>query len=232
MTIYSRLLQNVAGVRHGFGDAATPLPAPLQPWQDTAPVKKQIHGITIRRVTRPGEHCAEADGLITSAPGILLHVLTADCLPILFCRRDGKSIGVVHAGWRGLLAGVIEAFAGRLTYPDSPANWVAAIGPAAGPCCYEVSESLVEDFLQRLPIPADIIQPRPRHLDLAAIARHKLQGLGFQGVDVLRHCTLCATAADSFRYTSYRRYCLQRAVDPACPAINGRNQHSGLVITG
>jgi len=232
MTVYSRLIQNVAGVRHGFGDAATQLPVPLRPWQDTTPVKKQVHGINIHRVYRPAEQCAEADGLITSTPGILLHVLTADCLPILFCRRDGKSIGVVHAGWRGLIAGIIEAFADQLTYPDSPANWVAAIGPAAGPCCYEVSESLVEDFLRQLPIPADIVRPRPRHLDLAAIARYKLHALGFWEADVLRQCTICATAADGFRYTSYRRFSQQRAVDPTSPAISGRNQHSGLVITG
>ncbi|QWA09001.1 peptidoglycan editing factor PgeF [Sodalis ligni] len=232
MTVYSRLIQNVAGVRHGFGDAATLLPVPLQPWLDTAPVKKQVHGIDIRRVYRPAEPCGEADGLITSTPGILLHVLTADCLPILFCRRDGKSIGVVHAGWRGLLAGIVEAFAAQLAYPDGPANWVAAIGPAAGPCCYEVSESLVEDFLQQLAIPANIVRPRPLHLDLAAIARHKLQALGFQGVDVLRQCTICGTAAGGHRYTSYRRFCRQRAIDPAYPSISGRNQHSGLVITG
>lgn len=233
MTVYSRLIQNVAGVRHGFGDAATLLPVPLQPWLDTAPVKKQVHGIDIRRVYRPAEPCGEADGLITSTPGILLHVLTADCLPILFCRRDGKSIGVVHAGWRGLLAGIVETFAAQLAYPDGPANWVAAIGPAAGPCCYEVSESLVEDFLQQLAIPANIVRPRPLHLDLAAIARHKLQVLGFHGVDVLRQCTICGTAAaGGHRYTSYRRFCHQRAIDPAYPSISGRNQHSGLVITG
>ncbi|XBS68305.1 peptidoglycan editing factor PgeF [Acerihabitans sp. KWT182] len=230
MTVYSPLIQNVAGVRHGFGDASALLHPSLEPWQQTVPLKKQVHGTDIRRVRRPAELCGEADGLLTSTPGILLHVLTADCLPILFCRRDGKSIGVVHAGWRGLLAGILEAFAEQLTYPDSPANWVAAIGPAAGSCCYEVSESLANDFLRQLTMPAHIVQPRPRHLDLAAIARCKLETLGFQGVDVLMQCTICASDAGSHRYTSYRRYCRQRELDPATPTISGRNQHSGLVI--
>ncbi|TKI08201.1 peptidoglycan editing factor PgeF [Martelella alba] len=230
MSACSAILDKIAGVRHGFGDAATLFPTPLLPWEHSATIKKQVHGTAIYHVTHPAQACGEADGLITSTPGVLLHVLTADCLPILLCRQDGKRIGVVHAGWRGLLAGIIEAFAAQISRPDSPANWVAAIGPAAGPCCYEVSDALAEDFLRHLAIPAHVVQPRPRHLALAAIAVYKLKALGFTTVDNLNRCTICATDGQNYRYTSYRRYTRQRASDPTCPPISGRNQYSGLVI--
>ncbi|WP_413739379.1 peptidoglycan editing factor PgeF [Sodalis sp. RH14] len=240
MTAYSPLIDGIAGVKHGFGDKAHLMPERLLPWQDTLAVKKQVHGIQIREVTGPGEQCGEADGVVTSTPGVLLSVLTADCLPLLFVRRDGKKIGALHAGWRGLLAGIIEQFAAMLlARDDNPAEWVAAIGPSARPCCYEVGESLVADFLARLPIPGAIVTPAYRRLDLAAIARYKLMAAGFQAVDDIGHCTICATCANGdgmtqagtrFAYTSFRRNSVKRAIDPAYPTISGRNQHSGLVI--
>lgn len=232
MTAYSPLLQSIPGVLHGFGDKAHLMPAVLQPWQSTLPVKKQVHGVHIHEVGAPGEECGMADGLITSTPGVLLSVLTADCLPLVFSRRDGRRIAVLHAGWRGLLAGIIERFADLLADGDDPALWVAAIGPAAGPCCYEVSEILVEDFLAQLAIPAAIISPSFRHLDLPAIARYKLAALGFTAVDSTNRCTICTRAQgqSGFCYTSFRRNSQQRAVDPSYPTISGRNQHSGAII--
>ncbi|NDL62505.1 polyphenol oxidase family protein [Acerihabitans arboris] len=247
MTASSPLINAIAGVRHGFGDKSQLMPETLRPWQDTLAIKKQVHGTHIRPVSMPAEQCGQADGVLTATPGLLLSVLTADCLPLLFARRDGKRIGALHAGWRGLLAGIIEEFAGMLSKDDDPANWVAAIGPAAGPCCYEVSESLVENFLQGLPmIPATIVTPAHRRLDLAAIARFKLNAAGFPAVDDIGHCTICTLsgtagavnaagdgatpAGPAFAYTSFRRNSLQRAVDPTYPTISGRNQHAGLVI--
>ncbi|WP_268596141.1 polyphenol oxidase family protein, partial [Escherichia coli] len=106
-------------------------------------------------------------------------VLTADCLPVLFSRRDGGAIAAVHAGWRGLLDGILEQMAARIRQDGDTADWVVSIGPAAGPCCYEVDEALVESFKQRLPLPATLISPHYRHLDLAAIAEYKLAALGF-----------------------------------------------------
>lgn len=233
MTAYSPLIDAVAGVRHGFGDKCHLMPEPLLPWLETLAVKKQVHGIHIQRVNGPAEHCGEADGFMTSTPGVLLSVLTADCLPLLFARRDGKRIGALHAGWRGLLAGIIEQFADLLAEDDDPADWVAAIGPSARRCCYEVSESLVEEFLARLPISRALVSPAHRRLDLAAIALYKLNAAGFQAVDDIGHCTICATLPGTngtHAYTSFRRNSLRRAVDPGYPTISGRNQHSGLVI--
>jgi len=237
MTALSPLIQHIPGIVHGFGDKTALLPYALQPWQQTLPVKKQVHGIHIQQVTHPAEACGDADGLLTSAPGVLLTVLTADCLPLLFCRRDGPRIAVLHAGWRGLLAGIIERFAELLARDDDPGQWVAAIGPAAGACCYEVDEKLVAEFLAALPMPAALVSPAHRRLDLAAIARYKLQLLGFSAVDDIGHCTICTTLdtdatqpAPRFRYTSFRRNSRRRAIDPSYPTISGRNQHSGLVI--
>lgn len=238
MTAYSHLIDGVAGIRHGFGDKTHMMPEALLPWQETLAVKKQVHGIHLHRVEGPAEQCGPADGVVTSTPGVLLSVLTADCLPLLFARRDGKRIAALHAGWRGLLAGIIEGFADMLAEDDDPADWVAAIGPSARPCCYEVDEGLVEDFLARLPIPGAIVNPAYRRLDLAAIARYKLNAAGFQAVDDIGHCTICATreeeagtpAGHHFAYTSYRRNSKKRALDPAYPTISGRNQHSGLII--
>ncbi|CAJ0999011.1 polyphenol oxidase family protein [Sodalis praecaptivus] len=234
MTAYSSLLSPIHGVAHGFGDKASLMPEVLQAWQTTLPDKKQVHGTDTGWVSRPGEALGELDGVVTDVPGILLTVLTADCLPVLFCRRDGRRIGAVHAGWRGLLAGILGQFAATLNAAgDSPSRWVAAIGPAAGPCCYEVSQTLVEEFTQRLPFPAALISPRPRYLDLAFIARQQLLTLGFSTVDALGHCTLCHPAPapeQGMRYTSFRRNSKQRERDPTHPTISGRNQHSGLII--
>jgi len=237
MTAHSSLISDIPGVLHGFGDKTALLPATLQPWQQTLPIKKQVHGIHVHPVTQAAEPCGDADGLMTSTPGVLLTVLTADCLPLLFCRRDGKRIAVLHAGWRGLLAGIIERFADLLAQDDDPGQWVVAIGPAAGACCYEVDEKLVTEFLTTLPLPATLVSPAYRRLDLPAIARYKLEHRGFSAVDDIGHCTICTTINTDntlqqpcFQYTSFRRNSHRRAIDPTYPTISGRNQYSGLLI--
>ncbi|SMB38396.1 hypothetical protein SPRA44_370010 [Serratia proteamaculans] len=135
------------------------LPGHLLPYRASLPEKKQVHGIRIVDVTQTTQRCGEADGFYTTQPGILLSVLTADCLPVIFSRNDGSAIAAVHAGWRGLLDGILEQLAARISRDDSTANWVASIGPAAGPCCYEVNEELVTRFKQQLPLPATLISP-------------------------------------------------------------------------
>lgn len=235
MESFSPLLDAIPALRHGFGHKRALMPEVLQPWRATASEKKQVHGTRIIEVSQPQQPCGEADGLFTRQPGILLTVLTADCLPVLFSRRDGTAIGVAHAGWRGLVEGILEQMAAHIAQDDHPSQWVAAIGPAAHACCYEVSEELVETFRQRLPtLPAEWMTPQPRHLDLPGIAAAKLRALGFAAVDNLAPCTICQRSAQPegphFAFTSYRRNSHRRAADPAHPGIKGRNQHSGLVI--
>ncbi|CAI0691113.1 Laccase domain protein yfiH [Serratia entomophila] len=235
MTDYSPLLEAVPKIRHGFGNKAALLPGHLLPYRATLPEKKQVHGTRIVDVLQPAQPCGEADGFFTRQPGILLSVLTADCLPVLFSRRDGSAIAAVHAGWRGLLDGILEQMAAHISREDATANWVASIGPAAGPCCYEVNEELVENFKRQLPLPAALISPSYRHLDLAAIAEYKLDALGFSAVDRAGSCTICTPDTDPqrpqrFKYTSYRRNSHRRERDPNHPGITGRNQYAGIII--
>ncbi|OMQ24422.1 peptidoglycan editing factor PgeF [Serratia oryzae] len=237
MTDYSPLLSAVPGIKHGFGNKGALLPELLLPYHATLPEKKQVHGIRIVDVHHPAQTCGEADGFFTREPGILISVLTADCLPVIFSRNDGKAIAAVHAGWRGLLDGILEQMAQHINREDGTANWVAAIGPAAGPCCYEVNEELVARFQEVLPLPPELISPQHRHLDLAAIAEKKLYALGFAAVDRAGSCTICTQNHDPrlpqrFKYTSYRRNSHRRTQDPSHPGIKGRNQYSGIVITG
>lgn len=232
MTDYSPLLSGVPGIVHGFGNKGALLPTPLLPYRNTLPEKKQVHGTRIIDIHQPGQQCGEVDGFFTREPGILISVLTADCLPVIFSRKDGSAIAVVHAGWRGLLDGILEQITKRISLDDDTANWVASIGPAAGACCYQVNQELVAQFQQVLPLPADLISPTYRHLDLAAIAQNKLNALGFAAVDHAGSCTICTRNSDPrqpqrFKYTSYRR-----TQDPNHPGIKGRNQYSGIIITG
>ncbi|WP_145592296.1 peptidoglycan editing factor PgeF [Yersinia bercovieri] len=237
MIDFSPQLSRIPTICHGFGNKLALLPDSLQPYRASQPNKKQVHGTRIVDVTEPGQECGEADGLYTTHAGILLTVLTADCLPVIFSHRQGRGIAVVHAGWRGLLDGIILKMVERIARDDDPANWLAAIGPAARSCCYEVNEELVEQFVNRLPLAKNIISPRFRHLNLAAIAEHQLRGAGIHQVDRVGGCTICTTVPDEsdankhhFKYTSFRRTSQQQAIDPTHPGIKDRNHYSGLII--
>lgn len=226
---------NIPNIRYGFGRKTALMPTALIPYRETMPEKKQVHGIRVVDVTTPNQECGECDALFTSQPNILLTILTADCLPVIFSRQDGKAIAVAHAGWRGLIDGVLEQVARRIAQDDDISQWMAAIGPSAGACCYEVDEALVERFHQALPYESALISPRFRHLDLVAIAQAKLRGLGFADVDNLSECTICTRehqpeATHYFRYTSFRRNAHRREREPEHPGIKGRNQYSGLII--
>lgn len=146
MTDYSALLSSIPAIQHGFGNKSALMPAPLQPYRATLPEKKQVHGTRIVDVLRPGQPCGEADGFYTTQPGILLSVLTADCLPVIFSRRDGTAIAAVHAGWRGLLDGILEQLAQRIAQDDTTANWVAAIGRRPAPAVMKSTRSWWSSF--------------------------------------------------------------------------------------
>ncbi|HWN43207.1 MAG TPA: polyphenol oxidase family protein [Thermoanaerobaculia bacterium] len=156
---------------------------------DAPPVAwaRQIHSATVLPA-HPG-HCGEGDALLGDAPDLALSVVTADCVPVLLAGPNG--LAAVHAGWRGLVGGVIPATLERLGIVE--AAW---IGPTIGPCCYEVGEEVAEQF------PAEAVVPGPAdrpHLDLVAAARQQLKGI--EEVRTVAICTRCA--AD--RLYSYRR---------------------------
>ena len=98
----------------------------------------QIHGDKVMKVDRPGP-AGEGDGLITDRPGLPLVIATADCIPVIV--EGDTSVAVLHAGWRGIAAGIVEAGLDAMTgLGDTPRR--AAIGPSIGPCCYEVGEEV------------------------------------------------------------------------------------------
>jgi hypothetical protein len=169
---------------------------------------QQVHGTSVFRaeaaVRLPPP---QADAICTSASGLVLGVLTADCLPVLFCTADGSEIAVAHAGWRGLLAGVLEATLAAFT--AAPADISAWLGPAIGPCHFEVGDEVRTAFMaQASSAPAATAAAfRPAgtagkwFADLYQLARIRLHERGVANIGGEVLCTSCNTV----RFYSYRQ---------------------------
>ncbi len=146
----------------------------------------------------------ETDALIALAPGVLLVIQTADCLPVLLVDAERRRVGLAHCGWRGLLAGLAEKTARAMIEAGSrPAALRAWLGPCAGAARYEVGCELVDRFRRAFAeIDPAVISSEGTHLDLAAIARERLIGAGVEAGNILAsgECTL----TDRARYHSYR----------------------------
>jgi YfiH family protein len=166
---------------------------------------RQVHGADVRTLdaaSRPGLFTGalrgwpEGDGLATRRPGLGLVVLGADCLPVLLWRRDEPAVAAVHAGWRGLVAGVLGAAVRALGRPE---RLGAAVGPGVAPCCYPVSAEVREAFARAFG--QEVV--RPPAVDLAAAARAALVGAGVapSAVQVVEACTSCEPG----RFYSHRR---------------------------
>ncbi len=156
---------------------------------------QQVHGRAVL-AARPGP-CGAGDALHTEERGLALAIATADCVPVLLAAEAG--IAAVHAGWRGLVAGVLSAALERLA--GEPAAVRAWIGPAIGPCCYEVGDEVAEavagagrgDAVRRR-------EGRPRpHLDLHLATRLELAAAGVRQVHALALCTRCTPTLWSYR---------------------------------
>jgi len=145
---------------------------------------RQVHGtVVVDADAGAGEAEPEADAAVTHANGRVLAVLTADCLPVLLCAGDGSAIGVAHAGWRGLAAGVIEATVAKLGVASESA--LAWLGPAIGPASYEVGDEVRAAFLAHdSGAAAAFEETRPGHwlCDLYALARRRLASVGVRRV--------------------------------------------------
>jgi YfiH family protein len=161
---------------------------------------RQVHGAGV--AVDPGFDEPEADAAVTSTPGTVLAILTADCLPVAFAASDGSEVAVAHAGWRGLSAGVLETTAAAMqASPDAIRVW---LGPAAGPVAYEVGEEVFAAFVDRDPRAATAFAPtRPGHwrVDLYALARQRMADVGVTRVSGGGLCTI----SDPRRFYSHRR---------------------------
>ncbi len=170
---------------------------------------RQVHGTQVVRfsgaLAEAGmEDEPVADAAVTSVPGVVLAVLTADCLPVAFAARDGSEVAAAHAGWRGLAAGVLENTVSAMQAP--PGGLVAWLGPAAGPQAYEIGEEVFEAFASRDPDAAmAFAATRPGHwwVDLYALARLRLVRAGIAR-DAIHGGGLC-TIGDPLRFYSHRR---------------------------
>lgn len=163
---------------------------------------RQVHGTRVWRFESSSIAEIEADAAVTSAPGVVLAVLTADCLPVLFAARDGGEVGAAHAGWRGLCAGVLENTVAAMR--SAPSDLIAWLGPAAGPQAYEVGEEVRRAFVDRDPSAASaFVETRPGHwlCDLHALARQRLAAVGVGVVHGGGRCTI----SESTRFFSHRR---------------------------
>jgi YfiH family protein len=161
----------------------------------------QVHGTVVVAAETVSSPIA-ADAAWTSQPGRPCVVMTADCLPVLFCDRSGTVVAAVHAGWRGLAGGVIAATVKQLG--KTPAELLAWLGPAIGPTAFEVGEEVRAAFLALDAGNVADFRPSPagRWLaDLYGLARRQLQGLGMTAIYGGDYCTF----SDPARFFSYRR---------------------------
>lgn len=129
-----------------------------QPWPLIT--LRQIHSDVIHQVTSASDRHLVGDGLITSTPGLLLAVQTADCLPIVLLDPKRRAAGVFHAGWRGTLQRIIEKGVGamRLRFGSHPHELKAAIGPGIHQCCYEVGLEVKEKFDSQFDYAAELFR--------------------------------------------------------------------------
>ena len=159
---------------------------------------RQVHGTKV--VRHPGLPADEAEGdaLVSFRPGEGCAVLTADCLPVIFCNRSGDRVGIAHAGWRGLATGVLQATVNRLD--EDPAELLAWLGPAIGPAAFEVGSDVADAFPEEFP--AGFRSRGGRWLlDIYSMAKQKLAVAGVRSVFGGGFCTV----TDSERFFSYRR---------------------------
>jgi YfiH family protein len=163
---------------------------------------KQVHGNSLHHA--PWEGSPEGDAGLAESPGLLLGIETADCLPVLIVDPRRRAVAAAHAGWRGTAQGVAAVAARALLASGSePGDVIAILGPAAGPCCYEVGEDVRAAFGAE---GAAFFRPGRRgrpHLDVPAANRAQLLAAGLrpERVHHVDECTICR--ADL--YHSYRR---------------------------
>ncbi len=168
----------------------------------------QVHGIAVTHVEAPWPPGAgpSADAMVTNQPGLALSVITADCAPVLFADPEAGVIGAAHAGWRGALAGVIEATIDAMIRLNArPDRIAAAVGPCIGQASYEVAAGLRDPVLARDPADARFFTlgrtPERWQFDLALYCAARLTAAGIGQVTV----TGADTHADEARFFSHRR---------------------------
>ncbi len=165
----------------------------------------QVHSADVVTLDGPPAEQPRADAMVTATPGLALAVLTADCQPVLLADRTAGVIGAVHAGWRGALAGVLEAAVEAMVRLGAdPERMVAVIGPTISQGAYEVGPELLEAFLAEDQDHGRFFaQGRGDRLlfDLPGFGLSRLRAVGVGRAEWTRHCTY----SDPELFYSYRR---------------------------
>lgn len=179
---YSKILT----APHGFyGEGETP------PFQESARVKSltQIHGTRVHLVEHRNWECREGDGFVTSLPGVILTLTTADCLPVLW--QCGNTVAACHAGWRGLVGGVLERTWDVLKTVAPSQPCAVTIGPAIAQRFYEVGEDMRAEALNLCPMAEPFFAPANQKwlFDLKGLAVAKLKALDIASIDALSEDT-------------------------------------------
>jgi YfiH family protein len=162
---------------------------------------QQVHGIKVVDAAAV-TGAPPADAAFACRPGVVCTVLTADCLPLLLCDKAGECVAAVHAGWRGLAAGVIEQAVHALSRPgDALLAW---LGPAISPAAYRVGDEVRDTFMAHDRRAAAAFPPATEggwHADLYQLARQRLGDCGVTHVYGGEHCSY----REAGRFFSYRR---------------------------
>ncbi|HLQ25786.1 MAG TPA: peptidoglycan editing factor PgeF [Acidiferrobacterales bacterium] len=160
----------------------------------------QVHGVRVIDASTSSDRTA--DGSYSNQAGVVCAVLSADCLPVFLCDRRGAQVALVHAGWRGLAAGVIEQTVAAFRTPAS--ELLVWLGPAIGPLAFEVGDEVRQRFVSHDPYSAVAFTANNRnrwYADIYALARRRLQNLG---VDKIYGGNFC-TVREHEKFFSYRR---------------------------
>lgn len=162
----------------------------------------QVHGSRVLEIPNLLDE-RRADATTTSSAGEVCAILTADCLPVLFCDRAGTRVAAAHAGWRGLAEGVLERVVARFDQPDSVLAW---LGPAIGPASFEVGPEVRRLFLAQDPAAAACFEVSPHKeehflADIYELARQRLRRSGVTDIFGGQFCTM----REPGRFYSFRR---------------------------
>lgn len=195
-TLRNPAWEAIAGLRHGF------LPGRVEP-SDTVMLPRQVHGTRVVDAPFGGER-PEADGVVTATAGTFVGIVTADCVPILMVAPRARVAAAVHAGWRGAAAGITSVALARLRerFDIEPSEVEAALGPAIGPCCYEVGSEVRDAFTKTSGDTTAVAWTRHGTrdlLDLRGAVTALLRAAGVARIASIGPCTRCSADHCSYR---------------------------------
>jgi polyphenol oxidase len=179
----------------------------------TAPARpvflQQVHGTACIPLDATTPDGAVADAALVTAPGVAATIMVADCLPVLFAHASGQAVAAAHAGWRGLVSGVLEATLQALRAAAGPGEVVAWLGPAIGPTAFEVGDEVHAAFVAADPAARAHFRthttPGKWWADLPALARQRLRSAGVASVHGNDGSAAWCTVSQPSRFFSHRR---------------------------